>query len=233
MRHLGDITKINGAEIEPVDVITFGAPCQDLSVAGKRAGMKSTLMGDEENTRSGLFFESLRVIREMRERDEAARRSGELVRPARRSWIRPRFTVYENVAGAFSSNSGEDWAAVITESIRVVEPEAPDIPVPEKGWPKSGLVYGDGWSLAWTTHDSQFFGAPQRRTRASLVCDYGGYSASKVLALCHFADQPTASGSVQSLGEGVSGYIDPGSSEGKGVAGGTEDRPFAASRTTS
>ena len=172
MKHLGDITKINGGEIPMVNCIIGGSPCQDLSVAGKRAG----LAGE----RSGLFMEQIRVIKEMRKKDEELYGSDESFR----RYIRPRFTVWENVGGAFSSNEGKDFSAVLTETIRVVEPEAPDIPVPEKGWPYSGMVYGDGWSVAWTTHDAQFFGVPQRRKRVSVVADYGGLSAGEVLSNC-------------------------------------------------
>lgn len=118
MKHLGDITKINGAEIEIVDVITGGSPCQDLSIAGKRAGLAGA--------RSGLFMEQVRIVKEMRERDRANGRTSDMVRP--------RFMVWENVPGAFSSNKGQDFAAVIEEIIRIAEPEAPDIEVPEKGW---------------------------------------------------------------------------------------------------
>lgn len=118
MKHLGDITKINGAEIEVVDVITGGSPCQDLSVAGKRAGLAGA--------RSGLFMEQVRIVKEMREHDRATGRTGDMVRP--------RYMVWENVPGAFSSNGGKDFAAVLEEIIRIAEPEAPDIEVPEKGW---------------------------------------------------------------------------------------------------
>ena len=231
MKHLGDVTKINGAEIAPVDVITYGAPCQDLSVAGKRAGMTSELMGDEETTRSGLFFDALRIIKEMRKADEERTgRSGELVRPAwnwnyGRPWVRPRYTIYENVPGALSSHSGLDWQAVLTESIRVIEPEAPPIPVPEKGWPNSGLVYGDGWSAAYCLHDAQWFGVPQRRKRISLVMDYAGYTAGKVLSDIH-----TSAGcrsEVQSLSQGLSGDTEQSGAEGQGTAGDTEESPFA------
>lgn len=124
MKHLGDITKINGAEIEPVDVITGGSPCQDLSVAGKRAGLAGA--------RSGLFMEQIRIVKEMREHDRACGRSGDMVRP--------RYMVWENVPGAFSSNGGRDFAAVLEEIIRIVEPEAPDIEVPDKGWPTWGAI---------------------------------------------------------------------------------------------
>ena len=177
MKHLGDITQIKGDEIELVDVVIGGSPCQDLSVAGKRAG----LAGE----RSGLFMEQIRVIKEMREHDKKLRGSTELVRGDGPSWLRPRFMVWENVPGAFSSNNGKDFAAVLEETVRVVEPEAPDIPVPDGGWPTEGMVYGNGWSVAWATHDAQFFGVPQRRKRISLVADYGGLSACEVLSLCH------------------------------------------------
>jgi len=123
MKHLGDITQIKGDEIELVDVVIGGSPCQDLSVAGKRAG----LAGE----RSGLFMEQIRVIKEMREHDKKLRGSSELVRCDGPSWLRPRFMVWENVPGAFSSNNGKDFAAVLEETVRVVEPEAPDIPVPD------------------------------------------------------------------------------------------------------
>ena len=113
MKHLGNITKINGAEIEPVDVITGGSPCQDLSVAGKRAGLAGA--------RSGLFMDQIRIVKEMREHDRAGGRSGDMVRP--------RYMVWENVPGAFSSNKGRDFAAVLEEIIRIVEPEAPNIEV--------------------------------------------------------------------------------------------------------
>ena len=111
MKHLGDITKINGAEIEAVDVITGGSPCQDLSIAGKRAGLAGA--------RSGLFMEQVRIVKEMREHDRKSGRTGDMVRP--------RFMVWENVPGAFSSNKGRDFAAVLEEIIRIAEPEAPDI----------------------------------------------------------------------------------------------------------
>lgn len=124
MKHLGDITKINGAEIEIVDVITGGSPCQDLSIAGKRAGLAGA--------RSGLFMAQIRIVKEMREHDRANGRTGDMVRP--------RFMVWENVPGGFSSNKGQDFAAVLEEIIRIAEPEAPDIDVPEKGWPTWGAT---------------------------------------------------------------------------------------------
>ena len=165
MKHLGDITKINGSEIEPVDVITAGSPCQDLSVAGKRAG----LAGE----RSGLFMEQMRIIKEMREHDAASGRADE--------YIRPRYMVWENVPGALSSNKGEDFRAVLEETVKIVQEDA-DIPGPPKGgWPYSGCIMGDGWSVAWRIHDAQFWGVPQRRKRIALVADFGGHSASEIL----------------------------------------------------
>lgn len=168
MKHLGDITKINGAEIEIVDVITGGSPCQDLSIAGKRAGLAGA--------RSGLFMEQIRIVKEMREHDRANGRTGDMVRP--------RFMVWENVPGAFSSNKGKDFAAVLEEIIRIAEPEAPDIEVPEKGWNTWGGYHdevGGRWSVAWRVHDAQHWGVPQRRRRISVVADFGGDTAGEIL----------------------------------------------------
>lgn len=165
MIHLGDITKIHGGTAPVVDVVIGGSPCQDLSIAGKRAG----LAGE----RSGLYMEQIRAIREMREHDRANGRTGE--------FIRPRYMVWENVPGAFSSNHGKDFAAVLEEAVRVVEPEAPPVPVPEKGWPTSGCLMGDGWSVAWRVLDAKFWGVPQRRRRIALVADFGGQSAPEIL----------------------------------------------------
>ena len=168
MKHLGDITKISGAEIEIVDVITGGSPCQDLSIAGKRAGLAGA--------RSGLFMEQIRIVKEMREHDRKSGRTGDMVRP--------RFMVWENVPGAFSSNKGRDFAAVLEEIIRIAEPEAPDIEVPEKGWPTWGGYHdevGGRWSVAWRVHDAQYWGVPQRRRRISVVADFGGDTAGEIL----------------------------------------------------
>lgn len=168
MKHLGDITKINGAEIEIVDVITGGSPCQDLSIAGKRAGLAGA--------RSGLFMAQIRIVKEMREHDRANGRTGDMVRP--------RFMVWENVPGAFSSNKRQDFAAVLEEIIRIAEPEAPDIEVPEKGWPTWGGYHdevGGRWSVAWRVHDAQYWGVPQRRRRISVVADFGGDTAGEIL----------------------------------------------------
>jgi DNA (cytosine-5)-methyltransferase 1 len=165
---LGDICKISGAEIEIVDVITGGSPCQDLSIAGKRAGLAGA--------RSGLFMAQIRIVKEMREHDRANGRTGDMVRP--------RFMVWENVPGAFSSNKGRDFAAVLEEIIRIAEPEAPDIDVPEKGWPSWGGYHdevGGRWSVAWRVHDAQHWGVPQRRRRISVVADFGGDTAGEIL----------------------------------------------------
>jgi len=162
MKHLGDITQINGAEIEPVDIITFGSPCQDLSVAGKRAG----LAGE----RSGLFMEAVRIIKEVRNTYEGS--DGP---------IRPRFAVWENVPGAFSSNKGEDFRAVLEEICRIKD-ETVIIPKPPKGkWSTVGAIMGNGWSIAWRILDAQYWGVPQRRRRIFLVADFGGQSAPEVL----------------------------------------------------
>ena len=172
MKHLGDITKIHGDEIPVVDVITGGSPCQDLSVAGKRAGL--------EGERSGLFMEQVRIVKEMREHDRATGRPDE--------FIRPRYMVWENVGGALSSpgkdHPGEDFQAVLTEIVRIAEPDTPDVPLPPKGrWEHSGCIYDEmgGWSVAWRLHDAQFWGVPQRRKRIALVADFNGLSAPEIL----------------------------------------------------
>lgn len=165
MEHYGDITKINGAELEPVDIITGGSPCQDLSIAGKRAG----LAGE----RSGLFMEMIRVIRELREHEKQNGRTG--------INIRPRFMVWENVPGAFSSNKGEDFRAVLEETARIAD-KTVVIPKPPKGkWTTSGAIMGDSWSIAWRVLDAQYWGVPQRRRRIFLVADFGGQSAPEAL----------------------------------------------------
>lgn len=170
MIHFGDITKLHGDTLPVVDVVTGGSPCQGLSVAGKRAGL-----ADE---RSGLFMEQIRVVKEMRERDRANGRTGWL--------IRPRYMVWENVPGAFSSGKpkGADFAAVLEEIIKVAEPGADVcVCVPEGGWTKSGCYYADdgSWSIAWRLHDAQFWGVPQRRKRIALVADFGGLTAPEIL----------------------------------------------------
>ena len=168
MIHLGDITKIPGGEAPVVDVVIGGSPCQDLSIAGKRAGLAGA--------RSGLYMEQIRIIKEMRDRDRRMGRTGE--------FVRPRYMVWENVPGAFSSNGGKDFAAVLEEAIRIAEPEAPDIEVPEKGWNTWGGYHdemGGRWSVAWRVLDAQHWGVPQRRRRIALVADFGGDTAWEIL----------------------------------------------------
>ena len=165
MKHLGSVTDVHGGDIEPVDIITFGSPCQDLSVAGKRAGLKHEANGDEETTRSGLFMEAVRIIKEMREST-----NGEY----------PTFAVWENVPGAFSSNKGEDFRTVLEELIKIVEPTAIMPAVPKSGWPYADSYCGDGWSLAYRVFDAQYWGVPQRRRRIYLVLDLRGQCAGKV-----------------------------------------------------
>ena len=166
MEHLGDITKLNGAKLKPVHAVAGGSPCQDLSMAGKRKGL--------EGERSGLFMEQIRVVKEMRESSEQSGANEPV-------W--PRYMVWENVPGALSCNGGRDFAAVLEETIRIADPEAPGIDVPEKGWPNwGGYRDVDGrWSVAWRVHDAQFWGVPQRRRRISLVADFGGGTAHEIL----------------------------------------------------
>ena len=162
---------------------------QDLSIAGKRAGLAGA--------RSGLFMEQVRIVKEMREADERNGRTGDMVRP--------RYLVWENVVGAFSSNKGKDFAAVLEEIIKIVEPEAPGIEVPEKGWPTWGGYHdemGGRWSVVWRTHDAQYWGVPQRRRRISVVADFGGDTASE----------------IQFDGESVSGDITASGAAGEGLA---------------
>lgn len=198
---MGDICKINGAEIEPVWCITGGSPCQDLSIAGKRAGLAGA--------RSGLFMEQVRIVKEMREAEKRNGRTGDMVRP--------RYLVWENVVGAFSSNKGKDFAAVLEGIIKIVEPEAPGIEVPEKGWPTWGGYHdevGGRWSVVWRTHDAQYWGVPQRRRRISVVADFGGDTASE----------------IQFDGESVSGDIAESGAAGEGFA---EDAESGASYAVS
>lgn len=156
MVHLGDIKKIHDPPF--VDCITFGSPCQDLSIAGKRAGLSGE--------RSGLFMEAVRIIKEMR---------------CHSGGVYPTFAIWENVPGAFSSNSGKDFHAVLEELARIEGPEI-SIHRPKKGkWAKAGVVCGDGWSIAWRTFDAQFWGVPQRRRRIALVLDLRGQRAGEIL----------------------------------------------------
>lgn len=187
MKHLGDVSRIKGAEIEPVDIITFGSPCQDMSVAGKRAGLKHTAVGDEETTRSGLFMEAIRIIKEMR---------------VKTNGIYPRFAVWENVPGAFSSNRGEDFRLVLEEFIKITEPNAVMPAVPQVGWAYADCISGDGWSIAYRVFDAQYWGVPQRRRRIYLVADFRGECAGKILF----------------EREGVRGYFETGRTPWQGIA---------------
>ena len=182
MKRYGDIHGLHGAKLEPVDVITFGSPCQDVSIAGKREGLSGG--------RSGLFFEAIRVIREMREAT-----NGEY----------PKWAVWENVPGALSSHNGEDFRQVLESLIRVQEPEA-DVPLPADGkWLPAGEIMGDGYSLAWRVLDAaQGWGVAQRRKRVFVVLDLAGGRAGEVLF----------------ESEGLSGYTPPGGEARKGAAGG-------------
>ena len=166
MRHVGDITKLDGAKLPPVDVICGGSPCQDLSVAGQRRG----LAGE----RSGLFMEQTRIAKEMRKADEQRNVPAHLVRP--------RYLVWENVPGAFSSAEGEDFRAVIEEIVRIKDSTC-NVPRPESGrWESAGAaILGDEFSLAWRVLDAQFWGVAQRRRRIFLVADFGGTTAPEIL----------------------------------------------------
>ena len=165
MIHYGDITKISGYDVPIVDCIIGGSPCQDLSVAGKRAGL--------DGERSVLFMEQIRITKEMRARDARDGRTDE--------FIRPRFLVWENVPGAFSSHKGEDFRIVLEEIAKVAQEDAV-VPMPPKDkWTTSGCIVGDGWSIAWRILDAQFWGVPQRRRRIALVADFGGGCAQEIL----------------------------------------------------
>ena len=240
MVHLGDITKVNGAKIEPVDIITFGSPCQDLSVAGKRAGLKHEDNGDDETTRSGLFMDSVRIIKEMREATNGAY---------------PRFALWENVHGAYSSNKGEDFRIVLEELIKIVEPTA-KVPAADKNkWPYADVYVGDGWSLAYRAFDAQYWGktildrdtgsilrrgTPQRRRRIHLVADFGGECAGKILFECeglrgHSEESRTQRETVAGDAEGGHGAADCKSkccgvvSKGNGEAWPIEEKHMALS----
>ena len=165
MKHLGDINKLNGADIESVTIIAGGSPCQDMSIAGKREGL--------DGSRSNLFREQIRIVKEMRESDRAAGRTGKQ--------IRPRYMVWENVPGAFSSNKGKDFQAVLQEIVSITDEES-NVPLPPKGkWQTAGCIMGDHFSIAWRVFDAQYWGVPQRRKRIYLVADFGGNTAPKIL----------------------------------------------------
>jgi len=184
MKHYGDISQMDGGKIEPVDIITFGSPCTDMSVAGKRAGL--------DGQQSVLFYQAIRIIKEMR-----CATDGKY----------PRYIVWENVPGAFSSNGGEDFKAVLEAVIGVAEPDT-QVPMPEKAkWPYADCYMGDGWSVAYRTLDAQYWGVPQRRKRIYLVADFAGRSACDILF----------------KSEGVSGYSAEGFRSWQRAAGSTAD----------
>ena len=185
MQHYGDVSAISGADLPPVDIITFGSPCQDMSIAGKRSGL--------DGSRSSLFYEAIRIVKEMREKT-----NGE----------KPRFICWENVPGAFSSNKGEDFRAVLEAVIGIKEPTA-QVPAPgKKGWPYADYYVGDGWSAAYRVLDAQWWGVPQRRKRIFLVADFAGERAPEILF----------------ESEGVSGYSAEGFRAWQRAAGDLADR---------
>ena len=189
MKHYGDVSKLSGADLLPVDIITFGSPCQDMSIAGKRAGL--------DGERSGLFHEAIRIVKEMREKTNGDK---------------PRYICWENVPGAFSSNDGADFKAVLEAVIGVKEPSA-EVPAPGKnGWPYADVYLGDGWSVAYRLLDAQFWGVPQRRARIFLVADFGGERAGDILF----------------KSEGVSGYSAEGFKAWQRAARNPESRPGTA-----
>lgn len=189
MKHYGDVSAIHGGDLPPVDIITFGSPCQDMSIAGKRSGL--------DGSRSSLFYEAIRIVKEMREKT-----NGE----------KPRWLCWENVPGAFSSNKGADFKAVLEAIIGIKEPSA-QVPPPEKnGWPYADLYLGDGWSVAYRVLDAQYWGVPQRRARIFLVADLAGERAPEVLF----------------KSEGLSGYTPQGFRAWQGATCHTQDRSGAA-----
>ena len=187
MKHYGDVSKMNGADIEPVDIITFGSPCQDMSIAGRREGL--------DGSRSSLFYEAVRIVKEMR-----CKTNGRY----------PRYIVWENVPGAFSSNKGADFQSVLEEVCSVKGYEI-HTPRPER-WPTAGEIVADDFSLAWRVFDAQYWGVPQRRKRIYLVADLAGGSAGKILF----------------ESEGVSGYTPQGFRSWQGAAGASEKGSGAA-----
>ena len=178
MKHYGDVSAIDGAKLPPVDIITFGSPCQDMSLAGKREGL--------DGNRSGLFYEAVRIIKEMRVKTNDKY---------------PRYIVWENVPGAFSSNKGEDFRCVL-ESICHIADETVSVPSVKK-WQYAGCIMGDGYSVAWRMLDAQYWGVPQRRKRIYLVADFAGGCAGKILF----------------ESEGLSGYTPQGFRSWQGTAG--------------
>lgn len=190
MVHMGNIIALNGGMLPPVDIITGGSPCQDLSIAGKRKG----LAGE----RSGLFMEQIRVVKEMRRQDEQRGRANES--------IRPRFMCWENVPGAFSSSCGEDFRAVLEEICRIKNPAISIPGPPNRRWLSVGCIMGNQFSLAWRVLDAQYWGVPQRRKRIFLVADFGGYAGPEIL----FKQEILHRDSKQSKGKGADTSADAG-----------------------
>ena len=190
MKHYGDVSAQNGADLPPVDIITFGSPCQDMSVAGKRSGL--------DGERSSLFYQAVRIVKEMR-----CKTNGKY----------PRFVVWENVQGAFSSNKGEDFRAVLSSLCKIKREDYAVPELPNGKWDIAGCIMGEDFSLAWRLFDAQYWGVPQRRKRIYLVADLDGGSAGKILF----------------ESEGVSGYTPQGFRSWQGTAGGAEESVEASS----
>lgn len=190
MKHYGDVSAQNGADLPPVDIITFGSPCQDMSVAGKRSGL--------DGERSSLFYQAVRIVKEMR-----CKTNGKY----------PRFVVWENVQGAFSSNKGEDFRAVLSSLCKIKREDYAVPELPNGKWDNAGCIMGEDFSLAWRLFDAQYWGVPQRRKRIYLVADLDGGSAGKILF----------------ESEGVSGYTPQGFRSWQGTAGGAEESVGASS----
>ena len=190
MKHYGDVSAQNGADLPPVDIITFGSPCQDMSVAGKRSGL--------DGERSALFYQAVRIVKEMR-----CKTNGKY----------PRFVVWENVQGAFSSNKGEDFRAVLSSLCKIKREDYAVPELPNGKWDNAGCIMGEDFSLAWRLFDAQYWGVPQRRKRIYLVADFDGGSAGKILF----------------ESEGVSGYTPQGIRSWQGAAGGAEESVGASS----
>lgn len=226
MKQYGDITKIKGNETPLVDIITGGSPCQDLSIAGKRAGL--------DGERSGLFMEQIRIVKE--QRNESSKRLSSSGAAIDIRHIQPRYMVWENVAGAFSSNNGDDFRVVLEEICKVADKNA-NVPKLEKGqrWANAGCIMGDGYSVAWRLHDAQYWGVPQRRKRICVLADFNGESAPKILfelvgeaeyseankVVADFGEQSRSE--VQSFSESVSGDSEQGRETRQGIAGTSEN----------
>ena len=220
-KQLGDITKVSGYDIEPCDIMTNSSPCQSISVAGKRNGMEKG-----SGTRSSLFHEVIRITKEMRENDIRQlrmRRADDNIR-----FPRPYIWCWENVVGALSSNSGNDFRQVLEEIARIVQADV-SIPLPRGGkWSNAGCVDGDGWSIAWCVRNAAHEGVPQRRRRVFLVADFTGNGAREILferkgLLWNFAEiRKTWEETSRSIEERIASareYITSGTSKaGNGVA---------------